>query len=98
MVLENGASNLTLLGLIETINKQANANVVYSIGWWDITRMDAAGYEIKYSNSGVLNDFADITPTTGLGDLRQAPPNIIKDQPYQISVIEEKSFKLTGYR
>ena len=84
--------------MIETINKQAGANVVYAIGWWDTAKMDSAGYEIKYNTSGIVNDFSEITPTTGLGDLRQAPPNIIKNQPYQISVIKDAVFELTGYK
>lgn len=85
-----------LLELIQNINSQAGTNVVYTLGWWDPTTMQPAGYEIKYNVSGTLNQIDEITGTSGLGYPSAMP--IVKDRAYQIYVIDNATFTIRGQR
>jgi hypothetical protein len=70
--------------------------VVTVAGWWDHDRQQPTGYVISY-NSETLNDFGSFY-TAGEAPANPADVTLVKDRPYQISVLSAASIDLTGTR
>ncbi len=84
----------TLNDLVTYVNSKETSNIVYSIGWWNPSIQQPEGFEIKY-NSTNLNDYT-ATGTSGLGPLTLT--SIEKDRAYQMYVIKNTTFSITGSR
>jgi len=73
-------------------NDPGNAiSAITTIGWWDATKMQPAGYTVTKSGTDYI--FAG---TVGLGDA--ATVNLVKDQSYQVSVTRACTLTMTGTR
>jgi len=88
---------LTVHALIKEINRQASGNVVTTFGWWNETDQKHAGLTSisEYNNDGTVKTAS----STGDPDFNLILATLIKtNQPYQVSVNQEKTFKLKGFK
>ena len=84
----------TIKDLVEAINAQAEEPIVTAIGWWNPDTQQPQGYIIN-----IDFDAGTITGFEGTKDL-PAPEEVVleKDKVYQVSVLKNATFDITGLR